>query len=399
MMIGNTFISRALPTFRPLASSNTTLPALATLRNYHHTHRRVFHNTAIMSTPTVKSSFDPKDMQFRHLGPSGLKVSVLSLGGWLTYGGTQNGNIVKECMQAAWDHGINFFDTAEVYANGRCEVEMGTALKELDWPRDEYVLSTKVFFGTGRKEPNTRGLSRKHVVEGLKSSLERLQQPYVDIVLAHRPDVGTPMKEIVEGFTQVIRNLNLAYYWGTSEWSAVQIMEATQIAEKYNLIAPIAEQPQYNAFHRERFEVEYAPLYDQYKYGTTIWSPLASGLLTGKYNDGIPEDSRFATNKSFFEGSIKALESEEGKAKIQKVRDLTKIAEELGGSVAQLSLAWCVMNPNVSTVILGATKVAQIEDNCKAMALLPKITPEIMQKIEDVLANKPAAPPAYGRQR
>ena len=227
-------ISRALPTSRLFASYKNTLPALAALPKYHHNHtlRTSFHNTAIMSTPAVRSVFDPKDMQFRHLGPSGLKVSVLSLGGWLTYGGTQNGNIVKECMQAAWDHGINFFDTAEVYANGQCEVEMGNALKELNWPRDEYVLSTKVFFGTGRKEPNTRGLSRKHVVEGLKSSLERLQQPYVDIVLAHRPDVGTPMKEIVEGFTQVIRNLNLAYYWGTSEWSAVQIMEATQIAEK-----------------------------------------------------------------------------------------------------------------------------------------------------------------------
>lgn len=227
-------ISRALPTSRLSSSYKNTLPALAALPKYHHNHtlRTSFHNTAIMSTPAVRSVFDPKDMQFRHLGPSGLKVSVLSLGGWLTYGGTQNGNIVKECMQAAWDHGINFFDTAEVYANGQCEVEMGNALKELDWPRDEYVLSTKVFFGTGRKEPNTRGLSRKHVVEGLKSSLERLQQPYVDIVLAHRPDVGTPMKEIVEGFTQVIRNLNLAYYWGTSEWSAVQIMEATQIAEK-----------------------------------------------------------------------------------------------------------------------------------------------------------------------
>lgn len=243
-------IFRALPTSRLFPSFNNTLPALTALpraltalprhrltappKGHHHTHRQSFHNTAIMSTeaPTVRSQFDPKDMSFRHLGPSGLKVSVLSLGGWLTYGGTQNGNIVKECMQAAWDHGINFFDTAEVYANGRCEVEMGNALKELDWPRDEYVISTKVFFGTGRKEPNTRGLSRKHVVEGLKSSLERLQQPYVDIVLAHRPDVGTPMKEIVEGFTQVIRNLNLAYYWGTSEWSAVQIMEATQIAEK-----------------------------------------------------------------------------------------------------------------------------------------------------------------------
>ncbi|KAK6432986.1 hypothetical protein LTR95_010839 [Oleoguttula sp. CCFEE 5521] len=353
---------------------------------------------------------------FRHLGPTGLKVSVLSLGGWLTYGGTQKGNIVKECLQAAWDHGINFFDTAEVYANGQSEIEMGNALKELAWPRDEYVLSTKIFFGTGRKEPNTRGLSKKHVVEGLKSSLERLQQPYVDIVLAHRPDVGTPMKEIVEGFSQAITNLNLAYYWGTSEWSATQISEATLIAEKYaadpvkyvlpsanltryNLIAPIAEQPQYNAFHRERFEVEYAPLYEQFKYGTTIWSPLASGLLTGKYNDGIPEDSRFATNKSFFENTVKQLQTDEGKAKIAKVKELTKIAEELGGNATQLALAWCIKNENVSTVILGATRVSQIEDNCKAVQLVPKITSEVMERIEKVLDNKPAAPSDFGRKR
>ena len=293
---------------------------------------------------------------------------------------------------------------------------MGQALKELAWPRDEYVLSTKVFFGTGRKEPNTRGLSRKHVVEGLKSSLQRLQQPYVDIVLAHRPDVGTPMREVVEGFTQVIRNLNLAYYWGTSEWSATQIMEACQVAERYNLIAPIAEQPQYNAFHRERFEVEYAPLFQQFEYGTTIWSPLASGLLTGKYNDGIPEDSRFANNKSFFEGTIKSLQSEEGKAKIAKVRkvrsipstyqrlaankyQLTEIAEKLGSNVASLSLAWCVKNPNVSTVILGATKPHQIDDNVKALQLLDKMTPEVMDEIEKILDNKPAGPGTFGRQR
>ena len=225
------------------------------------------------------------------------------------------------------------------YANGHCEIEMGTALKELAWPRDEYVLITKVFFGTGRKEPNTRGLSKKHVVEGLKSSLARLQQPYVDVVFAHRPDYATPMKEIVEGFTQAIRNLNLAYYWGTSEWSAVQIMEATQIADKYNLIAPIAEQPQYNAFHRERFEVEYAPLFDQFKYGTTVWSALASGLLTGKYNDGIPDGSRFHNHKDFFNNKIKELESPEGKARIEKVRKLTEVAEKLGGSASQLALA------------------------------------------------------------
>ncbi|VUC30177.1 unnamed protein product [Clonostachys rosea] len=347
----------------------------------------------------VRSAYDPKDMEFRHLGPTGLKVSVLSLGGWLTYGGTQKGSIVKECLETAWNHGINTFDTAETYANGESEVEMGQALKELNWPRDEYVLTTKIFFGTGRKEPNTRGLSRKHIVEGLKSSLQRLDQPYVDIVFAHRPDYATPLREIVEGFTQVIRNLNLAYYWGTSEWSATQITEAIQIAERYNLIAPVVEQPQYNAFHRERFEVEYDSLFKKFEYGTTIWSPLASGLLTGKYNNGIPEDSRYATNKAFFENSIKALESEEGKAKIEKVKKLTSVAEKLGGNVSQLALAWCLKNPNVSTVILGATKVHQIEDNVKALQLFKKFTPEIIEEIEKILDNAPVRPPTYGRER
>ena len=186
------------------------------------------------------------------------------------------------------------------------------------------------------------------------------------------------MKEIVEAFTQAI-HMNLAYYWGTSEWSAAQIQEATEIAEKYNLIAPIVEQPQYNAFHRERFEKEYAPLYEKFQYGTTIWSPLASGLLTGKYNDGIPEDSRFATNSAFFKDTVEKLKSEEGQAKIEKVRKLTKVAEKLGASVSQLSLAWAAKNPNVSTVILGASKVEQIHDNIGALKLLPKLTPEVME--------------------
>ncbi|KAI1383040.1 Aldo/keto reductase [Hypoxylon trugodes] len=349
--------------------------------------------------PVVKSAYDPKDMQFRHLGPTGLKVSVLSLGGWLTYGGTEKGEIVKKCLETAWNHGINTFDTAETYASGEFEVEMGQALKELGWSRDEYVLTTKIFFGTGRKEPNTRGLSKKHIVEGLKSSLERLQQPYVDVVFAHRADFATPMKEVVEGFTQVIRNLNLAYYWGTSEWSATQIMEATQIAERYNLIAPVVEQPQYNAFHRQRFEVEYAPLYDQFKYGTTIWSPLASGLLTGKYNNGIPEGSRFAKHGEFFDNTIKSLQSEEGKAKIEKVKKLTTVAERLGSNTASLALAWTLKNPNVSTVILGATKVEQIEDNVKALKLVEKLTPEVMEEIEKILDNAPAHPPKLGRER
>ncbi|ORY05680.1 voltage-gated potassium channel subunit beta-1 channel subunit beta-1 [Clohesyomyces aquaticus] len=340
--------------------------------------------------PAVESKYQPHEMEFRRLGPAGLKVSVLSLGGWLTYGGTQKGSIVKDCMQAAWDHGINFFDTAEVYSQGECEVEMGQAFKELAWPRDEYVLSTKVYFGTGRKEPNTRGLSKKHIVEGLKSSLARLQTPYVDIVFAHRFDPDVPMKEIVEAFTQTI-NMNLAYYWGTSEWSAAQITEATEIAEKYNLIAPIAEQPQYNAFHRERFEQEYAPLYEKFGYGTTIWSPLASGLLTGKYENGIPEDSRFAKNKGFFDNTIKELQTPEGKAKIEKVKKLHQVAEKVGGTTTQLALAWCAKNNNVSTVILGATKPEQVHDNCKSLQLLPKLTPEIMEEIEKILGNKPKA--------
>ncbi|KAK5656985.1 hypothetical protein OQA88_3508 [Cercophora sp. LCS_1] len=347
----------------------------------------------------VESAYDPKGMKFRYLGNTGLQVSLFSLGGWLTYGGTQKGSIVKEILQTAWDHGVQTFDTAETYANGASEVEMGQALKELAWPRDEYVLTTKVFFGTGRKEPNTRGLSRKHIVEGLKSSLARLQTPYVDVVFAHRPDPATPMLEIVEAFTQVIRNLNLAYYWGTSEWSAAQITDAIRLAEKHNLIAPVVEQPQYNAFHRERFEVEYEPLFKEHGYGTTIWSPLASGILTGKYNEGIPEDSRFATNKAFFEGTVRQLQTDEGKAKLEKVRKLTAIAERLGASVTHLALAWAASNPNVSTVILGATKVEQLKDNLKALDLLEKLTPDIKEEIEGVLQNKPQGPNTFGRSR
>ena len=207
------------------------------------------------------------------------------------------------------------------------------------------------------------------------------------------------MKEIVEGFTQCIRNLNLAYYWGTSEWSAIQIMEAIQVAEKYNLIAPVAEQPQYNAFHRERFEVEYALLFKQFEYGSTRWSPLSSGLLTGKYNEGIPTGSRFDINKDVFSSEIEALKSPEGKSNIEKVKKLTAIAEKLGGNTSQLALAWAAKNENVSTVIIGATKVEQIHDNCKALSILAKLTQEHMEDIEKILDNKPTHPSKYGRDR
>ncbi|KAK6535787.1 hypothetical protein TWF281_000038 [Arthrobotrys megalospora] len=344
---------------------------------------------AMASSLSPVSKFDPKNMEFRYLGPTGLKVSVFSLGGWMTYGKHVTGNPVTECLKAAWDHGINYFDTAESYFKGESEIAMGQALKELDWPREEYVISTKIFFGTGRQEPNCRGLSKKHIVEGLKQSLKRLQLDYVDIVFAHRMDPNVPMREIVEGFTQVIRNLNFAYYWGTSEWTAAQIQEATAIAEKYNLIAPVVEQPQYNMFARERFENEYAPLYSSFSYGTTIWSPLNYGILTGKYNDGIPEDSRFAKEGEFFKDTISRLRSPEGQEKIEKVRKLTAIAERLGTTMSALALAWCAKNKNVTTVILGATKVEQLVENCKALEVIPKLTDEVMNEIEGVLQNKP----------
>ncbi|KAF3924512.1 hypothetical protein ABW21_db0201958 [Orbilia brochopaga] len=334
--------------------------------------RICYHRSTITMAPSLSpvSAFDPKDMEFRYLGPTGLKVSLFSLGGWMTYGKHVTGNPVTECLKTAWDHGINYFDTAESYFRGESEIAM-------------------IFFGTGRKEPNCRGLSKKHIVEGLKESLKRLQLDYVDVVFAHRMDPNVPMKEIVEGFTQIIRNLNLAYYWGTSEWTAAQIQEATYIAEKYNLIAPVVEQPQYNMFARERFEAEYDPLFSSLAYGTTIWSPLNYGILTGKYNNGIPDDSRFARESDFFKDTITKLQGPEGQAKIEKVKKLTTIADKLETTMSALALAWCAKNKNVSTIILGATKPEQVAENCKALKVIPKLTDEIMTEIEEILQNKP----------
>ncbi|KAK6343795.1 hypothetical protein TWF696_007457 [Orbilia brochopaga] len=372
-----------IPRFAPRTPITSTAPLcrLGTCP-----HRSI---VTMASSLSPVSAFDPKDMEFRYLGPTGLKVSLFSLGGWMSYGKHVTGNPVAECLKAAWDHGINYFDTAESYFRGESEIAMGQALKELKWPRDEFVISTKIFFGTGRKEPNCRGLSKKHIVEGLKDSLKRLQLDYVDIVFAHRMDPNVPMREIVEGFTQTIRNLNLAYYWGTSEWTAAQIQEATFIAEKYNLIAPVVEQPQYSMFARERFEVEYDPLFSSLAYGSTIWSPLNSGVLTGKYNNGIPDDSRFARESDFFKDTIAKLQGPEGQAKIEKVKKLTGIAERLETTMAALALAWCAKNKNVSTIILGATKPEQVIENCKALKVIPKLTDEVMTEIEEILQNKP----------
>ncbi|EGN93531.1 hypothetical protein SERLA73DRAFT_189225 [Serpula lacrymans var. lacrymans S7.3] len=344
----------------------------------------------------VKTAFDPKNMPFRRLGPSGLRVPVFSLGGWLTLGGTVIGDPVKEIIKVAFENGINMFDTAEGYAQGRSEIEMGRVIKELGYRRTDLVITTKLFFGT-RKGPNDTGLSRKHIIEGTQESLERMGLDYVDVLFAHRPDYSTPMEEVVRAFNYVIEK-GWAFYWATSEWSARDIEEAYHVAEKLNLIPPIAEQCQHHMLHRERPEKEYAPIYRKYGVGTTVWSALASGLLTGKYNNGIPPDSRFAAHSDFFKDTLNSLTQEEGQAKIQKVKDLTTLAEtELGCSVTHLALAWVAKNPNTSTVILGASKPEQVVDNLKALEVIPKLTPDILDKIEAILQNKPAPAATFGR--
>jgi len=333
--------------------------------------------------------YEPKNMVFRNLGPSGLRVPVFSLGAWLTFGHVVEGDPVKEIIKLAFENGINMIDTAEAYAKGKSEREVGRAIRELGYRRTDWIITTKIFFGVGRKGPNDVGLSRKHIIEGLNESLERLQMDYVDIVFAHRPDRTVPMLEVVRAFDWLI-NQGKAFYWATSEWSAREIEEAHHVAAAHNLHAPIADQCQYNCFHRQRFEVEYKGLYKTYNYGTTIFSALASGLLTGKYNNGIPEGSRFHNNPDFFKKTADSLTEAEGLAKIEKVKKLTEIAEkELNCSVSALALAWVAKHPNASTVILGATKPAQLEENLKALEVLPKITDEIYKKINDILANDP----------
>ncbi|KAH9950950.1 Aldo keto reductase [Amylocystis lapponica] len=345
----------------------------------------------------VKLEYDTKGMPFRRLGPSGLRVPIFSLGGWLTLGGTVVGDPVKDIIKTAFDHGINMFDTAEGYAAGNSELEMGRVVKELGLRRSDLIITTKIFFGARKNEPNATGLSRKHIVEGLRDSLDRLGLDYVDVVFSHRPDISVPMEETVRAFNHVIER-GWAFYWATSEWSGQEIEEAYHIADKFGLIPPIAEQCQHHMFHRERPEKEYAPLYQKYQIGTTVFSALAGGLLTGKYNNGIPPDSRFATHADFFKNTISSLNEEEGLAKIAKVRALSEFAEkELGCSVIHLALAWVAVNPNTSTVILGASRPEQVVDNLKALDVIPKLTPEVLEKIEQILNNKPGSWPTYGR--
>ena len=323
-------------------------------------------------------------MEYRHLGSSGLQISALSLGAWVTYGEQVGEEVALECMKAARDAGVNFFDNAEGYGAGKAERVMGSVIKRLGWKRSDVVVSTKIFWGGDG--PNDTGLSRKHIVEGANASLARLQMDYVDLIFCHRPDIYTPIVETVRAMNYLI-DQGKAFYWGTSEWSAAQIAEAYGIARREHLIPPQMEQPQYHMFARERVEKEYAQLYKEIGLGTTIWSPLASGLLTGKYNQGIPPGTRLTLPG--YEWLREEFEKESTRQKIEKVKRLTSIAGELDCTMAQLALAWCLKNPNVSAVITGASKPEQVVENMKALEVAPKLTEPVMERIEKILDNKP----------
>jgi len=320
-------------------------------------------------------------MQYRRLGASGLQVSELSFGSWVTYGNQMGADLARECMAAARDAGVNFFDNAEVYARGQSEVLMGEALRKLGWRRSSYVVSTKFFWGLndGPNEKNT--LNRKYLMQAIDRSLTRFGMDYVDLVFCHRADPDTPIEETVYAMHDMIA-AGKALYWGTSEWTAAEIMAAWQIADRHHLHKPVMEQPQYNLLHRERVEEEYARLYRDIGLGTTIWSPLASGLLTGKYNDGIPANSR---------GTVKGYEwlaeRLSDQPQIATVKRLVPIAADLGCTMAQMSLAWCLKNPHVSTAITGASRPEQVKENMKALDVVPKLTPEIMARIDGALAG------------
>ncbi len=327
------------------------------------------------------------NMEYRRLGKSGLKVSALSFGSWVSFSNQMGVPAAEECMIAAYNAGVNFFDNAEVYAAGQSELIMGEVLNKMQWPRDSYIVSSKVMFGSvNDPAPTQRGLNRKHVVEACHQAMIRLQVDYLDLYFCHRPDPETPIEETVRAMNDLIQQ-GKVLYWGTSEWSAQQIMEAYSIARQYGLIPPTMEQPQYHMFHRQRFEVEYGRLYDAIGLGTTIWSPLASGLLTGKYNENTPDDTRLSLPG--YDWLREMFASEEWQARLEKVRVLTKIADEMGTNMARLAIAWCLKNPNVSTVITGASRVEQVYDNLQALEVVEMLTDDVMAEIEEVLDSRP----------
>jgi voltage-dependent potassium channel beta subunit len=321
-------------------------------------------------------------MNYRRLGRSGLRLSELSLGSWVTYHNQVDVNAAREMMAAAFDAGVNFFDNAEGYALGQSEVVMGEALKALKWPRLNYVVSTKFYWGLSRKEENginrRNTLNRKYLMQAIDGSLQRMQLEHIDLVFCHRPDPNTPIEETVWAMHDMISQ-GKALYWGTSEWSAGDIRAAYEIADKHHLHKPVMEQPQYHLFHRHRVEQQYARLYEDMGLGLTTWSPLASGLLTGKYKAGVPDDSRGARRDMAF-----LVEGLTDAAKNAAVAQLEPIAADLGGTLAQLAIAWAAKNPRVSTVITGASRVAQLQSNLAAVELIPKLTPEVLQRIDEI---------------
>jgi voltage-dependent potassium channel beta subunit len=329
-------------------------------------------------------------MQYRRLGRSGLKLSALSFGSWVTFKLQVDERLAVDLMRAAYDAGVNFFDNAEAYAAGESERIMGHALRKLGWGRDTYCVSSKVFWGG--KLPTQRGLSRKHIHDACHAALERLQVDYLDLFFCHRPDLDTPIEETVRAMNDLIAQ-GKVLYWGTSEWSADQIAEAHGIARALGLAGPTMEQPQYNMLVRDKVEREFARLYESFGLGTTIWSPLASGILTGKYAQGVPKGSRMALPE--YDWLRARLESPEGQANVAKAVELVPVARDLGCSLTQLAIAWCLANPHVSTVILGATSVDQLVENLGALEVLEKLTPEAMDFIEGILDNKPPELPSY----
>jgi voltage-dependent potassium channel beta subunit len=317
-------------------------------------------------------------MEYRRLGKAGLKVSALSLGSWVTFGGQVGDEVAKACMVSAYEQGVNFFDGAEVYSKGEAERSMGRILKATGWRRESLVLSTKLFWGG--EGINDTGLSHKRIIEGFNQALKRWQQDYLDLVFCHRPDPETPIEETVRAMDILVKQ-GKVFYWGTSEWSAAEIISAFKIAREHGLTPPTMEQPQYNLLVRDRFEKEYAELFKDFKYGSTIWSPLASGILSGKYDNGIPEKSRFdSKNLDWLKEKILVPEN------VSKVKKLKNISDELGCTRAQLCIAWCLKNSNVSTVITGASNVDQVKENMKALAIAGQLTPAIVKSIESVFA-------------
>ncbi len=323
-------------------------------------------------------------MEYRRLGKSGLQLSVFSFGSWVTFSRQVNQKRALDLMALAYDHGVNFFDNAEAYEAGNSEIIMGQALTKLNWPRDTYCVSSKVFWGGDK--PTQRGLCRKHVIEACHAALKRLQVDYLDLYFCHRPDIETPIEETVRAMHDLVSQ-GKVMYWGTSEWNARQITEAVLVARELRLTPPAMEQPQYNLFNRDKMELEYLPLFENYGLGTTIWSPLSSGLLTGKYNKGIPEGSRLSLTgyewlKTRFDGG-------EGKDLLKKVRRLQQLADSAGLCLTHLALLWCLDNANVSTVILGATGTVQLKENLEALENTGKMTGRVLASIEKIVQNKP----------